>query len=143
MLHVSVIIFNLLLAIFIFEKLSFDEFKEQISQRMLRRLKRLRQRVVSFMGDHYLVDVGLKEASTQIKCVDEAVNSESDICKFLDRVLPERLNVDKPPWIVYIFPNYSQDESAMIFIGHHMMGDGLSAQYAWLCSSDEEFDVQK
>jgi hypothetical protein len=50
-------------AIYFFEKLSFEEIKEQMITKMLMQIPRLRYRLVHFMGDHYFIDMGVLEAS--------------------------------------------------------------------------------
>lgn len=93
------------------------------------------------MGDHYLIDVGVFEASKQIKLGQETLKSDQDICGFLDRNLTKRLDYNKPLWEIHFFPNIgSGNESVMILICHHSIGDGLSAQMALMCASDDGYD---
>jgi hypothetical protein len=47
------------LAIYFFEKVTFEEIKEQMITKMIMQIPRLRQRLVHFMGDHYFIDVGV------------------------------------------------------------------------------------
>lgn len=84
------------LAVFVFERLTFQELKDQIVAKMLVKLPRLRQRVEPCLGDHYLVDMGVFEASQQISLAEEDLKDEDDICGFLDRYLPERLDPNRP-----------------------------------------------
>jgi Wax ester synthase-like Acyl-CoA acyltransferase domain len=127
----------------VFERLPFDKFKEQMITKMVMRFPKLRRRVVQYLGDHYLVDVGILEATKQIIEGQETINNEKDICGFLDRNLTKRLDINKPLWEVHYFENYGgekSNESLLILICHHSIGDGLSAQSALMCCSDEDYD---
>ena len=68
------------------------------------------------------------------------MKSEKDICGFLDRNLTKRLEYNRPLWEIHFFPDYGINESVMILISHHSLGDGLSAQMALMCISDEGYD---
>lgn len=59
--------------------------------------------------------------------------------EFLDRRLPLRLPLENPPWEIHYFENYSESESAMVLLAHHSMGDGLSAQFSMMFTSDEDY----
>ncbi len=103
------------LAVYFFEKLTFEELKEQLITKMIMKIPRLRQRIVHFMGDHYLIDVGVFEASKQIKLGQETLKNEQDICGFLNRNLTRRLDYNKPLWEIHFFPNFGTgNESVMI-----------------------------
>ena len=60
---VSIFKHNVVEAIYFFERLTFEEMKEQMITKMIMQIPRLRQRLVHFMGDHYFEDMGVLEAS--------------------------------------------------------------------------------
>ncbi|TNV79435.1 hypothetical protein FGO68_gene2470 [Halteria grandinella] len=90
------------------------------------------------MGDHYLEDIGVEKA---LKCIfnhpDQRLYSDQDICRFLDPKINQRLQKDSLPWEMHYFEHFGQQESAVVLIAHHSMGDGLSAQFMLLFSSDD------
>jgi len=78
------------------------------------------------MGEYYFEDVPLEEAALLIKNRPEPVHNENDLMRFLETILPPRIPLYKPPWEIYVFPDYTEKESAMILKVHHSVGDGLS-----------------
>jgi hypothetical protein len=52
--------------------------------------------------------MGVFEASQQIRLGEEDLKDEDDICGFLDRHLPERLDPKRPLRKMYFFPRYRQ-----------------------------------
>ncbi|CDW75466.1 ws dgat mgat [Stylonychia lemnae] len=127
--------------VLILEKLTYDEIKDQIVNRIMRNLRRMRQKIVYVFGDPYLKDVPIEEASKLVYHRKEPVHSEEEIVKFMEFILPSRICLQKPPWEVHVFPDYNDTESAVILKIHHSIGDGLSGQFAALTSSDH-FDPE-
>lgn len=78
------------------------------------------------MGDKYLEDVPLEEAAKLIKHPIEPIHTERDLLNYLEIILPPRIPIDRPPWEVYAFPDYKENESAIILKVHHSVGDGMS-----------------
>jgi hypothetical protein len=50
-----------------------------------------------------LQDVGLQAAAKNIKLVEELATTEEDICRYLDKVLPQRIDKKVAPWIIHYF----------------------------------------
>jgi hypothetical protein len=71
------------------------------------------------------------------------VENEQDICAFLDRNINRRIPKEKAPWEFRFFENYGNEESAVILIAHHSMGDGMSAQFSFLFSSDDDTPIKQ
>lgn len=93
--------------------------------------------MVTYLGDHYLEDTGSNFASQQVKNGAESIKTEKDLCEFTDRHINVRIPRRVPQWEMHFFENYGNNESAVILIAHHSLGDGLSAQFSFLYSSDE------
>ena len=78
------------------------------------------------MGDPYLQDVPIEEASKLVYHRKEPIHNEEELVKFMEFVLPPRISLEKPPWEVHVFPDYNDTESAVILKIHHSIVDGLS-----------------
>eukprot|EP00347_Sterkiella_histriomuscorum_P001921 403370158 len=123
--------------ILILEKLTFDEIKSQYVERVMKKLKRMRQKVITYGGDHYFEEIPIEEAAELVHLRKEQIHSEDELCRFMEQVLPIRMPYNKPLWEVHVFPDFKENESALIMKVHHAMGDGLSGQFIAMATSDE------
>lgn len=71
--------------------------------------------------------MGLEKASRNIKLVEENCKSEAELCAYVDKVLPRRIPWTGPSWEIHYVEKFNENESAMVLVAQHSLGDGLSA----------------
>lgn len=83
-------------AIVIFDKLSFEQVKSQLINRVMANLPKMRMRIVNYLGDLYWAEVPIEEASKLVKKAPDDIHDEQGIDKFLEKILPPRIKSDMP-----------------------------------------------
>ena len=94
--HLLVSLTNSHIAVFIFEKITFSEFKDQIVKRVLMNLPKMRSKIVTCYGDLYWSEVPIERASNLIKEAPSHIHNEEQIDAYLEAILPPRIPSDMP-----------------------------------------------
>ena len=85
-------------------------------------------------------ELPLEEVECCIEILDESehnLHSERDLGDFLAANVNIPLPLDQPQWRMWIYENYSETESAIMFKEHHVMADGLGILEIILTICDE------
>ena len=66
-----------------------------------------------------------------------SINTEKDISDFLEKEINIPIPLDTPQYRIYIYENYSENESVLFFKEHHVMADGIGILEIIMLITDE------
>jgi len=82
----------------------------------------------------------MHEVQHFIQILDESsysLHSENDICRFLEVEINVPMPLSTPQYRMWIYENYSDTESALLFKEHHVMADGIGILEIIMLITDE------
>lgn len=117
-----------IVAYHLYEKFDAEEFSDLVIKRA-RLFPRLKSRVVKLLGKYMfqMMDESEFLANKERYCsIHSGVHTEEELAEFMTNVQCVREPLDWVQWRIYLFPDYGENESVMIYKVHHSLADGIA-----------------
>jgi len=92
-------------------------------------MKRIRSKLVKFAGMYYFKEMPEKEfleKQKQFSQRNDAIHSEKELAEYLAKEMQLKAPVEMAQYKTIFLPEFTENESAFIFKGHHSLADGLA-----------------
>jgi NRPS condensation-like uncharacterized protein len=120
----------------IFDKMTYEEMRNQFRLKGLKNMRRFRQKIVSLFGDYYFKTVTEAEAMKQCKLVHESITSLQELNAYCNKLISTRMEFSHPQFEVHFIPDYNDKECAIILKTHHVFCDGMSLSFTFVGLGD-------
>ena len=123
-----------------FDKMNSKLLKSLILERLVSRTIRMQCWITTFLGSIFMKKLPWNEAESAIQILDEnefSLHNEKDLSNFLETEINKVIPLDTPQYRMWIYENYSDEESVIIFKEHHVMADGIGILEIIMLITDE------
>lgn len=128
-------------AYFMTEKISFEEFKEIVIQRLINPVQRMKQVPVYYWSTHLWKDVDIELSKAKIVKESWAFENTQNFLEYFNDLCWTELDMSKPLFEFRVIENYTHDSSMIVFRCHHLFGDGISISSLFSALNDDQFST--
>ena len=115
-------------------------FKSTVMERLVSKTIRMQWWITKFLGSVFMMKLPLNEAECAIQILDEteySIHNEKDLSNFLEKEINRVIPLNTPQYRMWIYENYNENESVIIFKEHHVMADGIGILEIIMLITDE------
>ncbi|CAI2368012.1 unnamed protein product [Moneuplotes crassus] len=123
-----------------FDKNDAKAIRNAILERLVGNCVRLRCCITRFLGHNFMKELPREEIEKCLEILDENehhLHTEKDLGDFLSKTINDPIPLSTPQWRMWLYENYSETQSALLFKEHHVMADGLGILEIILLIVDE------
>lgn len=116
------------------------ELKKLIMQRVVVHTPRMQSSITNFLGTVFMKKLPIDEIKDCIQVLDEkehSIHTMNDVGDFLAREVNECIPHNTPQWRMWIYENYNETESVLMFKEHHVLADGIGILEIIMLITDE------
>lgn len=112
------------------ENINFDNFRQIVLEKGLKKFRRWNYRVVKRFGFYFWQELDPLDTLDQVSLVSkeeaEGLKEEKDLVKYCEKLFNKRFDETRPAWEWKILQNYQGSKSVLFLNVHHTMCDGMS-----------------
>jgi len=124
---------------FIIEKLDFKTMEHEIYNRAIKNIPKLHTILVRRFGLSFWKHIDMELAKKQVIQVKQKMNTEKECLKYVETILNEHMDRDKPLWEMRLLEDYDEKHSVIFVRLHHAITDGGGYVSLMSCINDDKY----